>query len=129
MSRLPMYVSIGNHERNAEWFYYSRISQLLLGSTSGRVYDSGSRDVLRNCSHTKLEDPMGEAGNGALRLRFDRRLKLEFHGAKIRSDAGLLAYRELDEQFGLTPSAAEKLLETRKGKNTQHTITRPLGIF
>jgi len=65
---------------------------------------------------------MGEAGNGPLRLRFDSRLKLEFHGAKITSDAGLLAYRELDEQFGLTRSGAHNLVETRTGKNTEHSM-------
>ena len=58
---------------------------------------------------------MGEAGNGALRLAFDSRLKLEFHGAKIATDAGLLAYRELDQRLGLTQSAAWKLVDVRTG--------------
>ena len=41
--------------------------------------------------HLIRENPMGEARKDALKLDFDRRLKLEFHGTKVTSDAGLLA--------------------------------------
>ena len=64
------------------------------------------------------ENPMGEARKDALKLDFDRRLKLEFHGTKVTSDAGLLAYRELDDALGLTTMTDSELCDNRTGKNT-----------
>ncbi len=67
--------------------------------------------------------PMGEAKQGSLRVDFDRRLTLEFHGSKITSDAGLPAYRELDEVLGLTDLGGAVLSDLRRGKNTRHLLT------
>ena len=64
---------------------------------------------------------MGEKKKRASRVDFDRELKLEFHGAKVASDAGLLLDRELDEALGLTDLAEDVLHETRTGMNTRHT--------
>jgi hypothetical protein len=65
---------------------------------------------------------MGERRKDALRVNFNRKLKLEFHGVKVTSDAGLLAYRELDEALGLTAMVEPQLIDIRKGKNTQHEL-------
>lgn len=69
-----------------------------------------------------MEHPAGEANDGFLRVAFDRRLKLEFCGSRITSDAGLLAYRELDDALGLTDLAAGMLSDARRGKNTRHML-------
>jgi len=65
---------------------------------------------------------MGERKKQTFRVNFDKKLKLEFHGSKITSDAGLLAYRELDSALGLTESVKDLLCDVRKGKNTQHSM-------
>ena len=61
---------------------------------------------------------MGEARKEALRVDFDSQIKLEFHGAAITSDAGLVAYRELDEALGVTRMADDMFRDPRHGKNT-----------
>ena len=65
---------------------------------------------------------MGESTNPRATLRFDRRIRLEFRGATITSDAGLLACRELDDALGLTETASECLQESRGGRNVQHRL-------
>ena len=66
---------------------------------------------------------MGESKKEALRVQFDPSVKMEFHGAKLTSDGGLIVYRELDEVLGLTILAEEVLQDPRTGQNTQHTLT------
>ena len=66
-------------------------------------------------------DTTGEADK-PLRVAFDRRIKLQFHGAQITSDGGLLAYRELDGAFGLTAMGASALGEGRRGRNIRHQL-------
>jgi hypothetical protein len=69
-----------------------------------------------------MGDPKGEADRGALKLDFDRRLMLQFRGAAITSDAGLLPYRELDDAMGLTDTGADTLADARTGKNGRHRL-------
>jgi hypothetical protein len=67
-------------------------------------------------------NPMGDSQNDPLRVDFDRHIKLEFHGSTVTTDAGLLAYRELDDALDLTRTVASGLHDTRTGLNTQHSL-------
>ena len=65
---------------------------------------------------------MGDAKNDDWRVSFDSRLKLKFLGSKVTTDAGILAYRELDETLGLTEMADDLLGDSRLGSNKQHRL-------
>ena len=62
---------------------------------------------------------MGDCQTEQLRPQFDRSLRLEFHGANVTGDAGLLAYRALDDALHLTDTAAASLQDTRTGRITR----------
>jgi hypothetical protein len=75
------------------------------------------------CAHQDKSPPSHLADDSEkshLQVDFDRRPKLEFHGSKITSDAGLLGYRELDEVPGLTDRGGAALSDLRRSKNTCH---------
>ena len=63
---------------------------------------------------------MGDCQNGELRVDFDGRLKLTFMGSQVTTDAGLLAYRELDE--ALTETGADNLQDCRPCQNKQRGL-------
>jgi Transposase DDE domain group 1 len=69
-----------------------------------------------------VTNPTGETKDCLLRLDFDRRMMLQFRGSVVSSDAGLLAYRELDNVLDLSATAGDLLADSRIGKNGRHAL-------
>ena len=63
----------------------------------------------------KIKHTMGER----LNIRFNGKIKLEFHGARLTSDGGLLAHRDLDEALGLFKSVSTVMSDGRTRRNIQ----------
>ena len=58
-----------------------------------------------------------------MKMGFDRSIKLEFHGTKVTSNGGLLAYRDLDDALGLFDSVSTVFfIDKRTGRNIQHAM-------
>jgi hypothetical protein len=56
---------------------------------------------------------MGDATSGLFRLSFNPQLRVEFRGATVTSDAGLLLPRELGERLGLGALIERHLADPR----------------
>src|SRR5713101_6724526 len=65
---------------------------------------------------------MGEATSGPIQLSFNPQLRVEFRGATVTSDAGLLLPRALDEQLGLGALIERHLTDPRSGRNRQFPL-------
>ena len=65
---------------------------------------------------------MGETQNRPFQLSFNSWLKVDFQGARVTSDGGLLLVRELDERLGFGQLIERNLTDAR-GMNTQLPLT------
>src|SRR5262249_56632187 len=52
-------------------------------------------------------------------LSFNSSLGVDFQGARVASDGGLMVGRELDERLGFNELIAQHLTDSRRGKNMQ----------
>jgi hypothetical protein len=68
---------------------------------------------------------MRDATSGPVRLSF--KLRVEFRGAAVTSDAGLLLPRELDERLGLSTLIDRRVTDARTGHNRQVPLPDLLG--
>ncbi|MFC1816343.1 hypothetical protein ACFL0M_10480 [Thermodesulfobacteriota bacterium] len=62
----------------------------------------------------------GEAQKDAIRPDFNRSIFIDFSGAKITSDVGLLLMREVDQRFGITASGLRKAAILPRFPNTDN---------
>jgi hypothetical protein len=65
---------------------------------------------------------VGDAESGPIRLSFNPQLRIEFRGATVTSDAGLLLPRELDKRRGLDALIEQHLTDPRSGRNRQFPL-------
>src|SRR5437879_3168996 len=66
--------------------------------------------------------PVGDSESGSIRLSLNPQLRVEFRGATVTSDAGLLLPRELDRRLGLDALIERHLTDPRTGHNRQFPL-------
>ena len=69
----------------------------------------------------------GEGRTNRIRCRFNPSIGINFQGAKLSSDTGILLLREIDERFGITSALEGILQDSRIVSHTQHSCTDLLG--
>ena len=67
-------------------------------SVASHPQEMRASGVPRSCGE---HHPVGDAESSPIRLSFNPQLRVEFRGATVTSDAGLLLPRELDKRLGL----------------------------
>jgi hypothetical protein len=65
---------------------------------------------------------VGDAESSPIRFSFNPQLRIEFRGATVTSNAGLLLPRELDERLGLSALIERHLVDPRTGRNAQFPL-------
>ncbi len=73
-----------------------------------------------------MDHPAGAGLQRADRVDFDLWVRLEFRGAQLSSDGGLLVMRKLDDALGLSGFASAALCDNHPGKNK---VRRLDGLF
>src|ERR1700732_4839288 len=63
--------------------------------------------------------PVGETQQRPFQLSFNSSLRVDFQGARVTSDGGLVLVRELDERLRLSELVGRHLSDSRRGKNIQ----------
>ena len=72
---------------------------------------------------------MGDAVSGPICLTFNPQLRVEFRGATVTSDAGLLLPRELDRRLGLDALIERYLTDPRTGHNRRFPLAGQHGFL
>ena len=65
----------------------------------------------------------GEERTNGIRCRFNPSIGINFQGAKMSSDTGILLLREIDERFGITSALEGILQDSRNVSHTRHSCT------